>query len=80
MSIAAALVMFAQSIAPQVADAPVTRARPVAVQARASVRIIRPTRIEFPTLEDAGAKAPEPSDREMQRSRDAAGTPWVEFS
>lgn len=80
MSFTAALLILAQSATPHVAEAPVVRSGPVAVQASASVRIIRPANIDFANFEQASDKVGEPASRETQRSRDAAGTPWIEFS
>ena len=84
MSFAAAILIVAQSAGPQVAEAnpisvPVS-ARPVALQARASARIIRPARIDFSSHDEAVQSKAQPNVRESQRSRDAAGTPWIEFS
>jgi hypothetical protein len=84
MSLVAALLIVAQSTAPQIADAsakaPAARSNPVAVQARATVRIIRPASIDFSQFDEASETAADPNARETQRSRDAAGTPWIEFS
>jgi|GEM_PF-3341325 len=80
MSLTAALVILAQSAAPQAAEATTVRSRPVAVQARASARILRPARIEFSSFDENTQRPIDPDVREMQRSRDAQGTPWVEFS
>ncbi|MEP1421763.1 MAG: hypothetical protein ABJK59_08340 [Erythrobacter sp.] len=84
MSFTAALLIVAQSAAPQIAEAsaasPASRARPVAVQARASARVLRPARIDFSQLQAASAQAPNASVNGMQRGRDAAGTEWVEFN
>ena len=70
--------MIAQSAAPQVAQAPTVRTRPVAVQVRASARVLRPTRISI----DRGGEAEISQGRSgsFQRERDAAGTVWVEFN
>ncbi|MEM1052837.1 MAG: hypothetical protein AAGI28_12155 [Pseudomonadota bacterium] len=80
MSLAAALLIVAQGAAPQVAETPVTRARPVAVYARASVRIIRPVSVDFAVFEEVNQQTLVASEPEIQRSRDVDGTPWVEFS
>ncbi|MEO1221075.1 MAG: hypothetical protein AAFY42_06965 [Pseudomonadota bacterium] len=80
MSLTAALLIFAQSAAPQAVEAPATSARPAIAQARASVRIIRPASIDFAEFDRNSRKPSEPAARETQRRRDAAGTPWIEFS
>ncbi|AWW73581.1 hypothetical protein CD351_03960 [Erythrobacter sp. KY5] len=84
MSFTAALLLIAQSAAPLVSDAPMAQssAAPsggVSIQASASARIIRATRIAFDR--DSGiAVEGETQASTLQRSRDAAGTYWVEFS
>jgi hypothetical protein len=80
MSLTAAMLIFAQSAAPQVAEAPIVKSRPAIAQARASVRIIRPASINVASFNSDIKEPSDPSAREMQRSRDAAGTPWIEFS
>ncbi len=52
----------------------------MAVQVRASARVIRPVRIEFSSFERAVRQPVDPKAPEMQRARDAQGTPWIEFS
>lgn len=80
----AAILIVAQGAAPQIVDAsaklPIARSNPVAVQARATVRIIRPASIDFSQFDEAIKAVPNPEAREAQRSRDADGTPWIEFS
>lgn len=80
MSFAAALLILAQSAAPQATPVAPERSRPVAVQARASARIIRPARIEFSRFDEEARQPVDLNAREMQRGRDAQGTPWIEFS
>lgn len=80
MSFTAALLILAQSASPQVAEVPVVKSSPVAAQARASAKIIRPAQIDFSAFEESRFGESKPSERESQSSRDAAGTPWVEFS
>lgn len=79
MSLAAALFLIAQSAAPAVADVPASSATPVAEQVRASVRIVRPVRVSI--AQDGAVEVDSTVDpRTVQRSRDAVGTVWVEFS
>lgn len=84
MSLAAAFVLIAQSAAPIAANAPAAgeagavRA-PVAEQVRASVTVLRAERISAVLESDAAEQANAPAKR-IQRSRDSAGTVWVEFS
>ncbi len=80
MSFTAALLMIAQSAAPALTATPVAQPRaPVAVQVSASARVLRPARIGF-TQEAGVVLADEERNSTVQRSRDAAGTYWVEFS
>lgn len=79
MSLAAALLLVAQSASPAVAMAPAVSATPLAEQARARVRVLRPVQVSVArdgAVEIEGDYDP----RTVQRSRDAAGTVWVEFS
>lgn len=78
MSIAAALLIFAQASAPFVAQAPAPQPTAIAT-VQASVRVLRPARI---SVAQAVADAPEGQQRDhsVQRGRDAAGTVWIEFS
>lgn len=79
MSLAAALLLLAQSATPMAADAPVSRASPVAEQVRASVTVLRPARVSI--SRDGAVEVDSTADpRTVQRRRDAAGTVWVEFS
>lgn len=79
MSLAAALVLIAQSASPAAAEAPVAGAMPVAERARATVRILRPAQVRV--ARDGAVEVEGDHDpRTVQRSRDAAGTLWVEFS
>ena len=80
MTFTIALLILGQSAAPQVGQLPVIRTRPVAVQARASVRVIRPVRLDFSRLEKITDKVRGTPAPEMQRSRDASGRRWIEFS
>ncbi len=84
MSLTAAFLIVAQSAAPQVAqssDIPATsRARPIAVQVRASARVIRPARIDFARVAAASEQSPNAAVNGIQRERDAAGTVWLEFN
>ena len=79
MSLTAALLIFAQSAAPQVTAATPTTSRPVAVQARASARIIRPARIRFSSFDEDAQQPANAYARDKQHERDSQGTPWVEF-
>lgn len=79
MSIAVAILLAAQAAGPAAAEAPVSRTALVAEQVRASVTIRRPARV---TIADNGTVELDASSdpRTVQRSRDAAGTLWLEFS
>ena len=80
MSFAAALLVVAQSAVATAAPVPVSAPRaPVAERVTASVEILRPVRIVLAEEERAFANGEERADR-GQRSRDAAGTLWIEFS
>ena len=75
MSFLAALALIAQSAAPVAAPAPAG----VAEQVTATVTVLRPARVVVDAdgavqLDSAPYAAP------VQRSRDAAGTVWIEFS
>ena len=75
MSLVAALALIAQSAAPVGAAAPAG----VAERVTATVTVLRPARVVVDAdgvaqLESAPYAAP------VQRSRDAAGTVWIEFS
>lgn len=79
MSLAAALLMIAQSATPMVADATSTRQGPIAASVRASVRVLRPARINS-LLEMAEERDGATEDHAVQFERDSAGTVWIEFS
>lgn len=79
MSLAAALLMFSQSATPVIADTPPARQGPIAVSARASVRVLRSARISS-LLEVTEADAQASQSQAVQRGRDTAGTVWIEFS
>ena len=79
MSLAAALALIAQSAV--LVAAPVAAAAPAGAveQVTASVTVLRPVRVVVDAdgavqLDSAPYAAP------VQRSRDAAGTVWIEFS
>jgi len=82
MSFTTAVLILAQSAAPQAADAP-TQSRAssgVSVQMQASATVIRPARVTFDregasALRVSGAQA-----AQVQRSRDSNGTLWADFS
>ena len=84
MSFTAALLLIAQSAAPSATVAPVEQASGpsaggVSVQTSASARIIRSVEIAFNAetgIEVTGSA----QNHTLQRSRDNAGTYWVEFS
>ncbi len=84
MSVAVALLMIAQSATPTLADTSATNSgsqsrRQVVAQVTASATVLRPVRIEFD--ETVGAQvSDEQRNPNVQRSRDAAGTYWLEFS
>jgi len=80
MSLTAALLIVAQSAAPQAAEAAAPRARPIAVQVRASARVLRPARIDFSLASTIAGQSPNAAVNGIQRERDAAGTVWVEFN
>lgn len=78
MSIAAALLLFAQASAPVAAQAPAPQPTAIAT-VQASVRVLRPARISVAeAVEDA--LEGQQRDHSVQRGRDAAGTVWIEFS
>ncbi|EAQ28917.1 hypothetical protein NAP1_14998 [Erythrobacter sp. NAP1] len=84
MSFTAALLIIAQSAAPSVAVAPVEQASgasagSVSVQASASARIIRSVEITF-DAESGIEVTGNAQNHTLQRSRDDAGTYWIEFS
>ena len=79
MSLAAALVLIAQSAAPNAADAPAARTTPVATTATASARVLRPARISVREQAEV-TSAGEGGTANVQQARDAAGTLWIEFS
>ena len=80
MSLAAALVLIAQAASPNVAAPAAERGAPIAEQARASVTVLRPVRISV-AVEGGKLSVDAPANGQpVQRSRDAAGTLWVEFS
>lgn len=74
MSLAVAALLIAQTAA-----VGATASTPVAQQAVATVRVLRPVRItvegEKVEVKAGGQQASAP-----QRSRDSAGTVWIEFS
>lgn len=79
MSFAVAVLLIAQSAAPS-APATVETRRPEPIATvTASARVLRPAVISFDAVDETS-----PEDQRtgvaMQRSRDAAGTLWVEFS
>lgn len=85
MSLAIALLIAAQSAAPQAVDRDANSvrsagARPVGVQVRASTRIIRSARIDTSDLPQTNEQRINAQANGIQRSRDAAGTLWVEFN
>ncbi|KEO89204.1 hypothetical protein EH31_14325 [Erythrobacter longus] len=84
MSLAVALLIFAQSVAPQVAQTSDTsstaRARPVVEQVRASARVLRPARIVFSQEQASAQENANARVNGVQRTSDAAGTVWVEFN
>ncbi|MHA7820982.1 MAG: hypothetical protein ACX930_15150 [Erythrobacter sp.] len=79
MSLASAFLILTQSATPAAAEAPASRAAPVAEQVRASATILRPARVSI-SRDGAVEVEGTPDRRTVQRSRDAAGTVWVEFS
>lgn len=84
MSLVAALLIIAQSAVPQLAQtsdmATAAKARPVAVQVRASARVLRPARIVFSQEQATAQRNANARVNGVQRSSDAAGTIWVEFN
>lgn len=80
MSLAAALVLIAQAASPGVAAPAAERGSAIAEQVRASVTVLRPARISV-AAEGGKLSVDAPANgQSVQRSRDAAGTLWVEFS
>ena len=84
MSVAAALVLIAQSASPVVADTPASSTgsqgrRQVVAQVTASARVLRPAQISFDT-ENGVQISDAARNHSVQRKRDAAGTFWLEFS
>ena len=75
MSLVAALALIAQASAPGAVAAPVS----VAEQATATARVLRPVAIRVDAQGAVALEAAEASPP-AQRSRDAAGTVWIEFS
>lgn len=85
MSLAIALLIAAQSAAPQAAETAASSARSgrtqsVGVQVRASTRIIRPARIDASDVPQTSEQRANAQANGIQRSRDAAGTLWIEFN
>ncbi len=80
MSLAIALLVIAQSVAPAAGtNAAPARIAPVAERVTVSVTVLRPARISFKiTGEDKTTG--ETQNRAVQRARDAAGIVWIEFS
>ena len=83
MSLAAALAFIAQSAAQSAAlvAAPVAAAAPAGAveQVTASVTVLRPVRVVV-DADGAVQLDSAPYAASVQRSRDAAGTVWIEFS
>ena len=80
MSLTAALMILAQSAAPQAAEAPsAPPSRGVSVQVQASATIIRPARVTFDNAQGSALKVSAPLSAQVQRSRDHNGTVWAEF-
>ncbi len=77
MSAIAALLILSQSAAPTVAEAALEPR--VAAQVTASARVLRPARISFETVTESQGSRPT-QDRSVQRTHDALGTVWIEFS
>ena len=78
MSLAAALLILAQSAAPQVVDTQASTSRGVSVQVQASATIIRPARVTFEKAAIA-LQVTAPQSTRVQRSRDSNGTQWADF-
>lgn len=70
MSIAAAAILLAQAATAQAAPAPV---QTETVQATASVRVLRATKIDLNNLREL-------REANVQVRRNQAGTVWIEFS
>ena len=79
MSLAASLLLIAQSAAPAVGDVPKPAGSSVAVPASATVTIRRAAVIRVSDDGDTSVESAT-SANEVQRSRDEAGTVWIEFS
>ena len=79
MSLAATLLLIAQSAAPAVGDVPKSSGSSVAVQTSATVTIRRAAVIRVSDIGETRVESAA-SATEVQRSRDEAGTVWVEFS
>ncbi|MEM7779278.1 MAG: hypothetical protein AAF697_02680 [Pseudomonadota bacterium] len=80
MSFSVALILIAQSTSP-VASLPSNQSpsAPVAERVTATVRVLAPERISLVLEAGPEERANAPAQR-IQRSRDSAGTIWVEFS
>ncbi|MFU7529685.1 hypothetical protein [Qipengyuania sp. ASV99] len=75
MSLATALLLIAQSVAPSAADAPVATMASV----RASATVLRPAVITFIT-NNVPENTLSHGAEGIQRHSDAQGTVWIEFS
>ena len=75
MSIAAALLVIAQTAAPNAVPAPA----PVAQRATASVAVLRPAQVRIASDGNLHVEVSDRAER-PERRRDDAGTIWVEFS
>ena len=80
MSLAAALLLIAQAASPSVPASAANGPAPMAEQVRASVTVLRPARISVAREEGKVSVDAPAGGQSVQRSRDAAGTLWVEFS
>ncbi|UAB78763.1 hypothetical protein INR77_03285 [Erythrobacter sp. SCSIO 43205] len=83
MSLTAALLILAQSAAPQAApqaaDTSARASRGVSVQVQASARIIRPAQVTFDASGEGSLKVSATHTARVQQNRDSNGTVWADF-
>lgn len=79
MSLAAAILLIAQSASPAAVDTATRASVPVAESVSATVRVLAPAKVSFAPGEDARIEMRPNMDLSVQQRRDAVGTRWVEF-
>lgn len=79
LDLLAGLVLVAQAAAPAAGEMSAPRAE-VAVTASASVRVLRPARVDIARWREERQEDTARTTRARQGRVDAAGTIWIEFS